>query len=104
MSTAVAFQPEDTFVAHVASEVRGLTAKFSMTQAELSALLHLSQGAVSNRMRGTQAFQLHEIEIIAHFFSTTPAVVMGYANEPRPSRPRLVAQYTARDSNPEPAD
>ena len=104
MSTAVAIQPEDTFVAHVASEVRGLTAKFRMTQAELSALLHLSQGAVSNRMRGAQAFQLHEIEIIARYFDTTPAVVMGYANEPAPRRPARPTKYTARDSNPEPAD
>ena len=94
MSTAAAIPPEGSFIHQVASEVRGLTAKFNMTQAELAALLHLSQGAVSNRMRGAQAFQLHEIEIIADFFSTTPAVVMGHAATPRPVRPQGIEPWT----------
>lgn len=67
MSKADATLSED-LVEHVASEVRGLIAKFSMTQADLAALLQLSQGAVSNRMRGAQAFQLREIETIALYF------------------------------------
>ncbi len=94
MSTADTLPPEGTFTQQVASEVRGLTAKFNMTQAELAALLHLSQGAISNRMRGAQAFQLHELEIIAEFFSTTPAVVMGHATEPRPVRPQGIEPWT----------
>ncbi len=94
MSTVAALPSEGAFAQQVASEGRGLTAKFNMTQAELAALLHLSQGAVSNRMRGAQAFQLHEIEIIAGFFSTTPAVVMGHATEPRPVRPQGLEPWT----------
>lgn len=100
MSKADATQSED-LVEHVASEVRGLIAKFSMTQADLAALLQLPQGAVSNRMRGAQAFQLREIETIALYFSTTPAVVMGYAREPRPVRP---PKPTFKDGNPDPRD
>ena len=101
----VSIQPEGTLVRSVASEVRGVIAKFGMKQADLAKFLGLSQGAISNRMRGTQAFQLHEIELLANWFSTTPQVLMGFATEPRPHKPIPTAEWCAhRGSNPGPWD
>lgn len=83
----------------VGAEVRGLCAKFHLRQRDLAQLLNVSQGSVSLRFSGEQPFQLHEIELLADYFSTTPQVLMGFASEPRPVRPIPPEQYTARDSN-----
>ncbi len=95
----------ETLAERVGAEVRAVCARFRVTQADLAEVLHLSQGSVSQRLRGAQPMQLHEIETLAEWFSTDPAVLMGYATEPRPRKPERGSDwYTARDSNPEPAD
>lgn len=93
----------DTLAERVGDEVRGLCAKFNLKQADVARLLNISQGSVSLRFRGAQPFQLHEIELLADYFSTTPPVLMGYATEPRAARPMSPEEWHAlRGSNPGP--
>ena len=94
---------DDTLAERVGNEVRGLCAKFHLKQADVAQLLSISQGSVSLRFGGAQPFQLHEIELLADYFSTTPPVLMGYATEPRPARPMSPEEWHAlRGSNPGP--
>lgn len=56
----------------------------------------MSQSQVSQRFRGVFSFTLPELEIIAEWFSTSPAVLMGYATEPIPVRPQGLEPWTRR--------
>ena len=78
--------------------------RFGLKHHDLTPVLGVTRTQVSQRLRGHKPFTLRDIELVADFFGTTPAFFLGYANEPRPSRPRLIDLYTSRDSNPEPAD
>ncbi len=89
----------------VVEEVRATMARFRMTQFDLARMLGVSQGQASRKMRRITPFTLDEIDLLADWFQTTPAYFMGFTTEPRPSKPERGSYlYTARDSNPEPAD
>ena len=105
MSLAYAPNESNRTSARVVEEVRATMARFGLHQAELAALLGVSQGHASRKLRSVTPFTLDEVDLLADWFQTTPAYLMGHASEPRPSRPeRGPHLYTARDSNPEPAD
>ena len=84
---------EETLAERVGGEVRGLCARFHLKQSDLARLLNISQGSVSLRFRGVQPFQLHEIEMLAEYFSTTAQVLMGFETEPRPRKPMSPEQW-----------
>ena len=105
MSIAELFRQQGTLAEQVGSEVRGLCAKYHLRQRDLAELLNVSQGSVSLRFSGAQPFLLHEIEMLAEYFYTTPQVLMGFASEPRPRKPMSPAEWCAhRGSNPGPED
>ena len=89
----------------VAAEVRALMGRFDLLQADIAEVLGVTQTQVSRRLRGHTPFTLSDVQLLADYFQTTPLVLLGYMQEPRPTKPeRGSDSYTARDSNPEPAD
>ena len=89
----------------VAAEVRALMGRFDLLQADIAEALGVTQTQVSRRLRGHTPFTLSDVQLLADYFQTTPLVLLGYMQEPRPRKPeRGSNSYTARDSNPEPAD
>lgn len=87
----------------VAAEVRAALGRFQLKQLDLAAVLGVTQTQVSRRLRGEVPFTLRDVDAIAEWFSTSPAVLLGYANEPQPRKPKLT-QCAHRGSNPGPAD
>ena len=85
----------------VVEEVRACMARFGLPQADLAALLGVSQGHASRKLRGVTPFTLDEVDLLADWFHTTPAYLMGHATEPRPVRPPKPA---FKDGNPDPRD
>ncbi|WP_375712232.1 helix-turn-helix domain-containing protein [Propionimicrobium lymphophilum] len=99
----------------LASEVRGVLAKFGLKQKDLATFLGIAQPNISKKLKGITPFTFDELDAMAEWFSTTPQVLMGFASEPRPQNPaykeflaadtaRNSDSYTAWDSNPEPID
>ena len=71
----------------VTAEVRANMARFGLKQKDLGDLLQINQSQASKKLRGITALTFDEVDIIADWFSTSPAVLMGYATEPRPRKP-----------------
>ena len=63
----------------VADELRGLMGKARVTQAELGAVLGISQAAVGRRLAGRVAFTVDEVELIAAHFHVKTASLLGEA-------------------------
>ncbi len=78
---------EPTLRETVTAEVRANMARFGLKQKDLADLLQINQSQASKKLRGVTPLTLDEIEVIAAWFSTSPAVLMGYATEPRPKMP-----------------
>lgn len=71
------------------AEVRANMARFGLKQKDLGDLLQINQSQASKKLRGITALTFDEVDIIADWFSTSPAVLMGYATEPRPRKPTV---------------
>ncbi len=78
---------EPTLREVVTAEVRANIARFGLKQKDLGDLLRINQSQASKKLRGVTPLTLDEVELIAAWFSTSPAVLMGYAVEPRPRKP-----------------
>lgn len=79
--------------------VRALCARFGLKQSDVAQLLGVSQSQVSQRFRGAFAFTLPELEVLADWFSTSPAYLLGYALEPVPRKPAPLLECAHRRSN-----
>ena len=105
MSIEVLSRVSNRLSSRVAGEVRATMARFSLQQADLATVLDVSQAHASRKLRCVTPFTLDELEIVADWFGTTPMYFLGDVSQPRPRDPgRGRHSYTARDSNPEPAD
>ncbi len=104
MSLAVS-SSEPTLREVVTAEVRANMARFGLKQKDLGDLLQINQSQASKKLRGITALTLDEVDLIADWLSTSPAVLMGYALEPRPRKPENTNALCAhRGSNPGPED
>ena len=83
----------------VAAEVRAALGRFQIKQSDLAAVLGVTQTQVSRRLRGDVPFTLRDVEVIAEWFSTSPAVLMGYLNEPALVRPQGIEPWTRGSSH-----
>ena len=89
MKEPPASEKTETLAESAGAQVRALCARYGLKQADVAQLLRVSQSQVSQRFRGVFAFTLPELEVLAKWFSTSPAVLLGYATEPRPQRPKI---------------
>lgn len=103
MNALPAWDASESLAERAGAQVRGLCARYGIKQADVARLLGVSQSQVSQRFRGMFAFTLPELEIVADWFHTSPAVLLGYAVEPQPRKPDL-ASCAHRGSNPGPED
>ena len=62
---------------HVTTNVETLLRQTQWTQRALSEALHLSQPAVSDRMRGRTPWTLADVESLADLFDVDPLDLMG---------------------------
>ena len=87
----------------VADELNALRGRFGVSQAQLAAVIAVSQSQMSKRLKGRVPFILDDIEAFAEYFGISASQLLGYAETPRPDGPggRLRAR---RDSNPQPSD
>ena len=91
----VALVPEPTDLNNkVAAEVRAALARFQLKQSDLAVVLGITQTQVSRRLRGEVPFTLRDVEVVAEWLSTSPAVLLGFAGEPRPVRPQGFEPWT----------
>ena len=63
----------------VAATVRAEMARSRVTQATLAARLHLSQAAVSRRLKGDVAFNADELTIVSQVVGVSVGVLFGEA-------------------------
>jgi predicted transcriptional regulator len=61
----------------VADAVRAEMARKRVTQESLAAHLHLSQAAVSRRLKGVVGFSVHELVLTARLVDVTVASLVG---------------------------
>jgi len=54
--------------AHVAAEIRAWRGRLGLSQAQLAAIIGVTQPAVSARLTGRQSFTLDELELLAERF------------------------------------
>lgn len=91
MISANASNESNRTSARVVEEVRATMARFGLHQADLAALLGVSQAHASRKLRSVTPFTLDEVDLLADWFQTTPAYLMGHAIEPHPKRPDLAS-------------
>lgn len=77
MTNLVEFPAGGALTERVAEEVRALMARRRVTQAQLGAVLHMSQVSVSERLHGKTPWTLRDIETLARHFDISPAVLLG---------------------------
>ncbi len=63
----------------LADEIRGQLARSHRTQADLAALLGVSQPQVSARMRGEVPWRVDELVRVAEWLDVRPSVLLGDA-------------------------
>ena len=104
MSTITPLPQPRGISAVVATELRALMARYGQTQADLATLLGISPGQMSKRMRGTIAFDVYELDMLARRFNVTVAELVG-GTVPHGSPngdPSRASGWAPRGSNPEP--
>ena len=92
MSSVIAFPErpgDDGLVSQVAANIRVACARRGWKQSDLAQALRVSKGTVSIRWMGARQWQLEELEAVAKALNVSVQSLL---------------EYTARDSNPEPAD
>lgn len=126
MSAAQTIEVDRPLSDYVAEEVRALMARRRVRQQDLAEALQIGQSQISARLNGRLDFTLNELGVVAEFFETTPAALMGAvasripvgqlaADEETPDRsapgggsmfvlPDFNDLRACRDSNPKPSD
>ncbi|WP_415111433.1 helix-turn-helix domain-containing protein [Propioniciclava sp.] len=89
-SVSAIYRDDDSLAARVAANVRVEVTRKGWRQKELAAALGVTQAAVSLKWRGRREWSLSDLQDVAEALDVTVE--------------SLVQGYTARDSNPEPAD
>lgn len=77
MSTVTRLPEPSSSKGRLGAEIRARLARYGLTQTELGETLGLSQGQVSKRLRGTVAFNIDELDVVAEFFETTVIELLG---------------------------
>lgn len=61
-------EPKHAVTAGVSREIRGLLGKNQKSQKDLGKLLDLTQGSISNRLRGEVPWSIDELDLVAGYF------------------------------------
>lgn len=77
----------ETLNQKVAQELNALRGRHGRTQADLAAVIGVSQSQMSKRLRGRATFTITDIELFAAYFGIKASDLLGYAESPHPIPP-----------------